>query len=100
MENGYKILWTTHALEELAATFEYLETNFTFIELNHLSREIEKITFLISQNPKLFPASQLKKDVRKVVVLKYNTMFYRIKNDSVEILSFFSNRQDSSKIKI
>lgn len=100
MKNGYKILWTTHALEELAATFEYLETNFTFTELNHLSREIEKITFLISQNPKLFPESQLKKDVRKVVVLKYNTMFYRIKDDSVEILSFFSNRQDSSKIKI
>jgi plasmid stabilization system protein ParE len=100
MENGYKILWTTHALEELAATYDYLETNFTFTELNQLSREIEKITFLISQNPKLFPKSQLKKDVRKVVVLKYNTLFYRIKSDAVEILSFFSNRQDSTKLRI
>ena len=29
MENAYKILWTTNALEILAATYDYLKTNFT-----------------------------------------------------------------------
>ncbi len=100
MENGYKIFWTDNALEELEATYVYLETNFTYTELNFLSKEIEKITCLISKNPKLFPASEFKNGIRKVVVVKFNTMYYRVKNDTIEILSFFSNRQSPTKIKL
>lgn len=29
MRNGYKILWTNHALNELEKIFEYLEINFS-----------------------------------------------------------------------
>ena len=100
MENGYKILWTDNALEELETTYEYLESNFTQTELTHLSKEIEKTTFLISKNPKLFPESEFKKGIRKVVIVKFNTMYYRLKNDTIEILSFFSNRQNPTKIKV
>jgi plasmid stabilization system protein ParE len=100
MENGYKILWTDNALEELVATYEYLETNFSQKELNNLSKEIEKITFLISMNPTLFSESEYSEGIRKVVILKYNTLYYRIKNNAIEILSFFSNRQNPNKRKI
>jgi plasmid stabilization system protein ParE len=100
MENGYKIFWTDNALNELIANYEYLEINFTHKELNRLAKEIEKITTLISINPNLFSESELQKGIRKVVIEKYNTMYYRTKNDTIEILSFFSNRQNPSKIKI
>ena len=100
MGNGYKILWTDHALNELESTFEYLETNFTERELINLSEEIENVTYLISQNPKLFQESDYKKDVRKAVVMKFNSMYYRIINNTIEILSFFSNRQNPDKIKL
>jgi hypothetical protein len=65
MENDYKILWTDNTLKELAATYEYLETNFTYTELHHLSKEIEKTTLLIALNRKLFPESELKVVFRK-----------------------------------
>lgn len=39
MENGYKIYWTDHALEELASTYKYLEEYFTKKELKKLSIE-------------------------------------------------------------
>lgn len=100
MESGYKIFWTDNALQELKETYDYLETNFTIKELQKLSREIDNVTYLISLNPKLFQESDLKKNVRKAVILKYNSMYYRIKNNTIEILSFFSNRQNSDKIKI
>lgn len=92
MENGYKIRWTPNALEELAETIEYLENNFTDKEITRLVLRIEDIVKLISQNPELFQESETK-NVRRVVILKFNTMYYRIKNDKIEILSFFSNRQ-------
>lgn len=99
MKSGYKILWTDHALDELAKTFEYLEENFSDKELRKLSNSIESTLQLISQNPTLFPASQFK-NIRKTVILKYNTIYYRENGDVIEILSFFSNRQNPKKRKL
>lgn len=98
MENGYKIRWTVHALKELAEAYNYLETNFSERELRNLSREIIKTTQLISQNPHIFPYSKVK-GIRRVVIKKYNTMYYREKDNCIEILSFFSNRKNPDKSK-
>lgn len=91
MKSGYKIEWTDHALVELKQTYQYLEENWTSKELTKLSLDIEQIISLISKNPKIFPVSE-KMNIRKVVVKKFNTMYYREKdNKHIEILSFFSN---------
>jgi len=99
MESGYKILWTDHALKELAETYDYLKIHFTKREMNKLSTEIDKTLKLISINPSLFPLSEFK-GVRRIIIKKFNTMYYREKENTVEILSFFSNRQDPNKRKI
>lgn len=100
MVNGYEIRWTDHALDELNSIYEYLIVNFTDRELRNLAVEIEHVTYLISINPYLFQESEIKKGVRKAVILKFNTMYYRLENDTVEILSFFSNRQGQEKLKL
>jgi len=99
MKIGYKILWTDHALGELENTIEYLEINFGRKELEKLSQKIESIVSLISQNPLLFSKSD-RKGIYRVTILKFNTMYYRIQGDSIEILSFFSNRQHPKRRKI
>jgi plasmid stabilization system protein ParE len=99
MEDGYKIFWTELALEELKATFEYLEDRFSEKETQRLAKEIERITKLISQNPNLFPLTD-KMKVRKVVILRFNSMYYRIEGNQAQILSFFSNRQSPKSRKI
>ena len=99
MESGYEILWTDHALDELAVTYEYLKINFTEKELKKLSTEIDKTLDLISKNPGLFPMSE-SQGIRSVIIKKFNTMYYREKLKTVEILSFFSNRQNPDKRKL
>ena len=99
MKNGYKILWTENALNELAKTIEYLEENFTDKEIKKLAQKIESTTALLSKKPTIFPKSEFK-DIHRVVILKHNTLYYRIKGETVEILSFFSNRQSPTKIKL
>jgi len=99
MKNGYKIEWTDNALSELKTIFEYLEKNWTEKELKKLSNEIERTINLISSNPKLFPISE-EKNVRRAVVKKLNTLYYREKhNNNIEIISIFSNRQNPNKRK-
>ena len=92
MESGYEILWTDLALEELSTTIKYLEEEFTDKEIRKLASEIERVTLIISQNPSIFPLSD-KKKIRKVVILKFNSMYYRVMKNKIEIVSFFSNRQ-------
>jgi plasmid stabilization system protein ParE len=94
MESGFKIQWTDYALKELADTYEYLELNFSQKELNKLSVEIERVLRLISKNPKLFPKSE-PNNIRRIVIKKFNTMYYREVGARIEILSFFSNRQET-----
>jgi plasmid stabilization system protein ParE len=99
MKSGYNILWTDNALHELAQTIEYIQENFSDKEVRTLALKIENTTKLISQNPTIFPISEFK-GVYKAVVLKYNTLYYRLTKDNIEILSFFSNRQNPKKRKL
>ena len=99
MEKGFEILWTDLALEELSETVEYLKREFSQKEIDILGDEIERISSITSQNPNIFPNSD-RLQTRKAVILKFNTLYYRIMNDKVEILSFFSNRHSPDKMKL
>ena len=99
MKSGYSIYWTENALNELSDTINYLEKNFTEKEIKKLVKHIENTIVLISRNPDIFPKSEMK-NIYKVVILKFNTLYYRTKDEQIQILSFFSNRQSFSKMKI
>ena len=99
MASGYKINWTPHALKELEKTYEYLELNFTPNELRKLSSDLNKSLQLISKNPKLFPQSA-SHGIRRIVIKKFNTLYYREKLNSIEVISFYSNRKNPSNLKL
>jgi len=73
MENGYSVVWTYHALQELKETITYLEENFSDKELNALAKEIEATIQLIKLNPRLYPSLH-NVHVRKIVIMKFNTL--------------------------
>lgn len=98
MQNGYKIFWTDNALTELKRTIDYLESNFSDKELRKLATEIERTIVLISNNPSIFPELELLQS-RKAIVLKFNSLHYRITEDTIEILSFLSNRLHPDRVK-
>jgi len=99
MKSGYNISWTPNALNELEETIEYLKKNFSDKEISKLARKIESFSEIISQNPYIFPKSE-QTNIHKAIILTFNTIYYRIKDDNVEILSFFSNRQSPVKRKL
>lgn len=100
MKSGYKIRWTEHAISELKETLEYLENNWTERELQTFSAKLDHTIELISKTPEIFPTSFEKKNIRKAVVENHNNLYYRINENSIEIISLFSNRKNPSKKKI
>lgn len=99
MKSGYNISWTPNALNELEETIKYLQKNFSDKEITKFARKIESFSEIISQNPYIFPMSE-HTNIHKAIILTFNTAYYRIKDNNVEILSFFSNRQSPVKRKI
>lgn len=99
MENGYKVLWTDHALEELGQTIEYLEINWTERELRKFATKLDHTIEIAAKNPEIFPVTSERKGIRKAVVDKYNTLYYRIIGNAFEIISIFASRQDPDKRK-
>ncbi|WP_310555128.1 type II toxin-antitoxin system RelE/ParE family toxin [Flavobacterium sp.] len=100
MKNGYKILWTDNALSELKQTVDYLEAFWTEKELRQFARKLDHTIEIISRNPEIFPSSIEKIDIRKAVVTKHNSLYYRIKENNIELISLFGNKQNPDKKKI
>lgn len=97
MKSGYKVVWTDHALGGLRQTVSYLEENFSEREIKRLANKIESTLALIATHPAIFPESPRRKGVRRVVILRLNSLYYRVNDRQIEIISFFSNRQDPKK---
>ncbi len=100
MKNGYKVFWTDYALDELAQTIKYIEKNWTEKEIKNFSLKLEETIGFIAQNPYFFQTSDFKKEIRRAIILNHNTLYYRIMNNSVEVISLFSHRQDPKKRKL
>jgi len=81
-----QIIWAPLAESDLAAILEYLDKNWDskvaakFIDLT------ENLIDQISINPKQYPIIFKKKRIRKCVLTKHNSLFYRDSGSQVEIL--------------
>ena len=68
--------------------------------MRNLALKLEEIVTLVFQNPNIFQVSDIKKEIRRVIILSHNTLYCRIVANQIEIISFFSNRQSPKKRKL
>jgi plasmid stabilization system protein ParE len=99
MRNSYKIIWTDEALNNLKAIIAYLEQNWTLKEIIKFAKLLDKQLVRIQNNPFLFPATSIKNSTRRSVLTKQITIYYRIINYEIHIVTLFDNRQNPKKLK-
>jgi len=89
-----RIKWSPLAESDFSNILNYLYQNWekkvaaNFIDLT------DSIINQIARNPKQFPFIHKIKGIRKCVLTKHNTLFYRDKRSTIEILRIFDTRQD------
>jgi plasmid stabilization system protein ParE len=94
-----KIVWSPLSQTDFEKVLDYLHESWNEqVALNFLA-DIEKILTQISKQPKQFPLVNKKMKVRKCVVSKHNTIFYREKRECLELIRIFDTRQTPSKLK-
>lgn len=99
MKTNKPIVWSILASSDFNQILDYLfqkwnnQIAIDFIDLvnNQLLR--------IAQQPKLYPEINKKKKVRKCVVTKHNTLYYREVSEKIEVVRLFDNRQNPRKLR-
>ena len=91
-----RIIWSTRASSELKQILEYfnLRNKSTRYSLNLLN-EIEYLTNNLSKNELIGRLTSNK--ITRVIPMKVYLIFYEIRRDHIQIVSFWDNRQDISK---
>jgi len=94
------ISWTPRARHTYFKILEHLEKAWSVREIQNFINEVDDLLEQIKQNPEMFEESRRKKYVRKGFVTKHNTLYYRVrpKKKELQLLLFWDNRQDPSKL--
>jgi plasmid stabilization system protein ParE len=62
--------------------------------VNNFKNKVSKSLDIIAETPFLYPMAPENVELRKCVLHKNCSMYYRVNNNSVEIVYFWDNRQD------
>lgn len=91
------VVWTNQSLVHAAAIKKYLQKEFTQREIDHFYSLLGSFEEAISFFPKLYPETKKKLKIRRAVLSKVLSVFYRIKNNNIEVLAVLDNRCDLSE---
>lgn len=92
-----KIVWTPQAERGLYKVMEYLEKEWTEMEIFNLEQNLQDLLNRISKYPKICPSTGKYKNVHKGLVNRNNYIIYRIQPEKelIEIINFRGTKQES-----
>ena len=94
-----KIIWSPTAETDLISVLNYLNEKWSVLVVNQFINKVDSFVNLIAEEPKLFPIINKKHNIRKCVLTKQNTLYYREDKDSIDIIRLFDSRQNPKKLK-
>jgi plasmid stabilization system protein ParE len=82
------IRYSPRALFEYESILDYIIQNFGWSKAMEVDSYFENIIFQIAKNPWMYPTFDIKRDIRRCVISKQTSFFYRISDKRIEIISF------------
>ena len=92
------VIWSPAAEKDLEAVLDYLQSKWSDQILNRFINKIDDNIGLIIGDPKIFPLINERLKIRKSVITKHNTLYYRESSKSIQIVRLFDSRQDPKKL--
>ena len=90
------IVWTDRAIQNTIAIKLYLSANFSSKEFEHFLSILQTFEITVCTFPEIYPKSTIKKNIRRAVISKVLSVFYRIRKGKIEVLAILDNRCDIS----
>lgn len=89
-----EVFWTQNAAENAIRIKKYIAYKFTEKEVLNFFSLLQSFEIAVSAFPKLYPESTFKKNIRRAVLSKELSVFYRIHKNKIEVLTCIDNRCD------
>jgi plasmid stabilization system protein ParE len=94
-----KVILSRTANKKLSGLFDFLVENWSPKVKSDFVKKLDNSIEIIKTQPESFPESEKKIGLRKCVVTKQTTLYYRYNSKRIDIVTIFDTRQDPSKLK-
>jgi plasmid stabilization system protein ParE len=91
------VLWTDRALQDAISIKKYLQHTFSDKEVENFLSLLSSFEIAASAFPELYPSSSAKRGVKRAILSKVVSVFYRIRKNNIEVLAILDNRRELSK---
>ena len=85
---------TVDAAKQFEMIADYLEHEWSPRVRDNFIGKFESAVQVISKMPNAFPASERHSGIRKCVIHKFTSIYYRIAKDEIQILAVTDNRSE------
>ena len=99
-ETRYSIIISERAENNLDNIVNYLLIEWNEKAKDYFLIRLKKIVNLLSINPYMFQEYSKKKRIRKCLITKHNAMYYRIVENTVEIITIHDSSRNPKVLKI
>ncbi|UZO79559.1 type II toxin-antitoxin system RelE/ParE family toxin [Aquimarina sp. ERC-38] len=94
-----KVIISKTAQKKFDNLFEYLVDEWLERVKNKFIEKLDKSIHVIRTNPEAFPKSDKAKGLRRCVITKQTTLYFRYNNKRIEVVTIFDTRQNPNKLK-
>ena len=94
-----EVIWSPSAEKDFESILDYLQLKWNNRIINKFINKVDDNISLILEDYKIFPIINEELQIRKSVISKQNTLYYREKAGKLEIVRLFDSRQNPNKLK-
>jgi plasmid stabilization system protein ParE len=94
-----KVVISKTAEKKLEKLLDYLLHEWSEKVTSNFIKKLDLTIQIIKEQSEIFPESQKNKGLRKCVVTKQTTLFYRFDQQKIIIVTIFDTRQHPKKLK-
>ena len=96
----YPVRYSTRSFLEYEEILDYVSKDFGVMVAAQVDAYFEEVIDQIAINPRLFPYSDIKKNLRRCVISPQTTLYYRFNGECVELASFRGNRMNPRSLDL
>jgi plasmid stabilization system protein ParE len=94
----YFVKWSPEAERTYNIILDYLIEKWTERELQNFIKRTNQVVNFIAHNPREYIFSK-KKNAYRAVITKHVSLYYRVEQQTLELLLFWDNRKDPESLK-
>ena len=94
-----QVIWSDEAVLDYHQNIDYLLENWSVKVAIEFTEDVEEVIQLIKTHPKLYPLTNYK-EIRRAVVRKQITLFFKVKDDTIDLIRFWNNYRDKEELEL